>query len=76
MSERKVVHVVPEGDKWAVRSEGADRAASLHQTQDAAIDAARDIALNAGLGQVIIHRPDGTFREEHTYGQDPFPPAG
>ena len=76
MSERKVVHVVPDGDNWAVRSEGAGRAASTHKTQDAAIDAATDIAQNARLGQVVIHRPNGTIREEHTYGQDPYPPKG
>jgi len=76
MSERKVVHVVPDGEKWAVRSVGADRAASIHNKQDAAIDAARTIAQNAGLGQVVIHRPDGSIREEHTYGHDPFPPKG
>jgi len=76
MSERKVVHVVPDGDEWAVRSVGADRAASIHSTQGSAIDAARTIAVNAGLGQVVIHRPNGTIREERTYGQDPFPPAG
>ncbi len=76
MSERKTVHVVRDGDKWAVRSEGANRAASTHQTQDTAIDAARDIAQNARLGQVVIHRPNGRIREEHTYGKDPYPPKG
>lgn len=75
-SERKTVYVVPDGDKWAVRSEDAGRAASKHETQDAAIDAATDIAQNARLGQVVIHRPNGSIREEHTYGKDPYPPKG
>uniref|UniRef100_A0A7C4CBI3 DUF2188 domain-containing protein n=1 Tax=candidate division WOR-3 bacterium TaxID=2052148 RepID=A0A7C4CBI3_UNCW3 len=76
MPERKVVHVVPHGDQWAVRSEGSERAASVHSTQAEAIGAARTIAVNAGLGQVVVHRPDGRIREEHTYGRDPFPPKG
>lgn len=28
------------------------------------------------LGQVIIHKQDGTIQTEYTYGDDPSPPAG
>ena len=34
------------GDQWGVRGEGNDRLTSIHDTQQQAIDRARDIAIN------------------------------
>ena len=57
-------HIVPDGDHWAVKKEGTDRAVSTHGTQKEAIDSARD---SAAVGdEYVIHRPDGTIREQHT----------
>ena len=39
-------HVVPHQDGWAVRGAGNQRATSLHNTQQQAINAARGIARN------------------------------
>ena len=68
-------HVVPYGDKWAVRGEGNSRVTSTHETQADAQSAARDIAINQG-SEVVIHRPNGQIRDKDSYGNDPFPPPG
>ena len=51
-------HVVPRGDKWAVRKAGAERVTRRFNTQKEAIEAARGIARNRG-GEVFIHGRDG-----------------
>ena len=66
-------HVVPHNNDWAVRGEGNQKATSVHQTQQEAIDAAREIAIN-NRSEVVIHRPDGTIRDKDSYGNDPYPP--
>jgi len=58
-------HVVPHGEGWAVKKEGVERAHSTHETQKAAIDAARDAAKEGD--EIVIHRTDGTIREQVTY---------
>ena len=63
-------HVVPNGDKWAVKGAGNERATSLHATQTAATAAARDIARNQ-KSELFIHRPDGRIRDRDSYGNDP-----
>jgi hypothetical protein len=73
MSKR--IHVVPHGDGWATRREGASRVGSMHPTQSGANDAARSTAIRE-RGEVIIHRPDGRIRDSNSYGNDPFPPKG
>jgi hypothetical protein len=72
---KKNQHVVPSGDGWGVRGAGNGRLTSRHDTQAAAIDAARDIARNQG-SELFIHRPNGQIRARNTYGNYPFPPAG
>ena len=47
-------HVVPRGNKWAVRKGGAEKVTRRFDTQREAIDAARGIARNQG-GEVFIH---------------------
>jgi hypothetical protein len=66
-------HVVRRPDGWAVRGEGNSRDTSRHETQGAAIDAAREIAQNQ-RSDVVIHRPDGRIRDKDSYGADPAPP--
>lgn len=67
--------VVPNGDEWAVRGEGNQRATSIHRTQKDAINAAKEIAKNQ-KSEVIIQNQKGQIRERNTYGDDPFPPKG
>jgi len=58
---KKQVHVVPQGDSWAVKSAGASRAARVTSTQREAIQTARQIAINK-RAELIVHHPDGTIR--------------
>jgi len=66
-------HVVPSGNQWAVKREGAQRASSLHDTQGDAIQTGRDLARDQHT-ELVIHRPDGTIRDSNSYGNDPCPP--
>ena len=68
-------HVVPNGDGWAVRGAGSSRATSVHQTQQEAIRAAREIAKNQ-QSELFIHNREGQIRERNSYGNDPHPPKG
>jgi len=68
-------HVVPHQDGWAVKGEGNERATSVHDTQQQAIDSARDIARRQH-SELVIHRRDGRIRDKDSHGKDPFPPKG
>lgn len=69
-------HVVPHDGSWAIRGEGNSRVTSIHNTQQEAIEAGREIARNQG-GELFIHRRDGRIRERDTVaGNDPYPPKG
>ena len=68
-------HVVPHSQGWAVKSAGASRAASVHERQSDAINAARDAA-RAQKSELLIHGRDGQIRARDSYGNDDFPPKG
>ena len=71
---RKNQHVVPTKDrKWGVKGEGNQRLTKKTNTQQEAINAAREIAKNQG-SEVVIHRRDGIIRDKDSYGHDPHPP--
>jgi hypothetical protein len=78
MAKRKVYHVVPDTNSgsWKVKVEGGQRASSVHKTKHEAEEAARNLAENQPLGQVVIHGQDGRIQKEYTYGEDPHPPEG
>lgn len=66
-------HVVPHGDEWALRREGADRVTAIFDTQAQAIDAGRQVAENQAA-ELFIHGRDGRIRDRDSYGNDPNPP--
>jgi len=68
-------HVVPHSNGWAVKGAGNQRATSVHDTQQKAINSAREIAKNQH-SELIIHRPDGRIRDKDSFGNDEFPPRG
>ena len=77
MSARKVYHVTPDAERgWQVKAEDAKRASSMHGKKTEAVDRARELAQRQKLGQVIVHKKDGTIQTEYTYGNDPSPPKG
>lgn len=75
MSKRKPVHVTPRDEGWAVIREGADRASSVHPTQEEAERAGRGTARRDET-EFFLHGRDGRIRERDSYGHDPHPPRG
>ena len=71
MVDRKTYHVEHEEGEWKVEAEHARRASGVFETKAEAIDRARELAKAQGLGQVIVHKRDGTIQTEWTYGEDP-----
>lgn len=67
---KKNQHVVPSGDKWAVKGAGNEKHTRVVNTQKEAINIAREIAKNQ-QSELIIHRPDGTIRDKDSFGNDP-----
>ena len=61
---------------WKVSAAGTSRASAITDTQQQAIDRARDIVRNLGGGEVTIHGRDGRIRDSDTIppGNDPYPP--
>jgi len=68
-------HVVPHGDKWAVKGAGNSKATKVCNTQTEARSVARGIAIHQN-SELFVHRGNGQIRERNTYGNDPFPPRG
>ena len=70
-------HVVPDSEGgWNVRAPNADRSSGHFDTQQQAIDRAREIVRNSGGGEVVIHDRGGRVRDSDTVppGRDPNPP--
>lgn len=72
----KNIHVTLRSDsgQWAVKTQGAEKAAGLFQTQAEAIAAAREIAVNR-KGELFIHDKGGRIRDRDSFGNDPHPPT-
>lgn len=69
----KNIHVVPHGNKWAVKEEGSSQPLSTHRTQGAAEQSGRSEA-RANQSELITHRPNGQIRSKDSFGSDPNPP--
>lgn len=67
----------PDGS-WENKRNDADRASSVHDTQKAAQDAARDMLSRQGGGELTTKGVDGKIRDKDTVrpGNDPNPPRG
>jgi Uncharacterized protein conserved in bacteria (DUF2188) len=61
---------------WANKRHDAGKASSVHQTQEAAEDAAKEMLKNQGGGELIVKGRDGQIRSKDTIhpGNDPNPP--
>lgn len=68
-------HVTPKDGKWQVKGAGNRRASVIFDTQQEAINKAREIAIKQKT-EVVIHRPNGRIRDKDSYGNDPHPPKG
>lgn len=69
-------YIVKHEDGWAVKKAGAERASSIHDTQQEAERAAKNTVANLGGGEVRIQGRDGQWRDSDTVppGNDPLPP--
>ncbi|MCI0529768.1 MAG: DUF2188 domain-containing protein [Nitrospira sp.] len=69
-------YVTRHEDGWAVKKPGAERASSVHDTQQEAEGRAKEIVENLGGGEVRIQGRDGKWRDSDTVppGNDPNPP--
>ena len=65
-----------EDGNWVNKRNDADRAGSVHDTQRAAEDAAREMLRNEGGGELTTMGRDGKIRSKDTIapGPDPLPP--
>jgi hypothetical protein len=66
----KNVHVVPDGNSWAVKTEKSEKSYRVTDTQKQAIEIAREVAKNQ-QSELIIHRPNGEIRQKDSFGNDP-----
>ena len=62
-----VYHVVPSGDEWAVKKQGAEQASRVAATQKEAIEHAETFARRQAPSRVIIHDEDGTIEAQHSF---------
>jgi Uncharacterized protein conserved in bacteria (DUF2188) len=62
--------------EWVNKRNDADRAGSKHETQRDAINAARDMLINTGGGELTVKGENGRIRSKDTIppGNDPNPP--
>lgn len=72
---RESRHVVPHGNGWGIRKAGASKVSGTFETQQAAIDKAREVARREGA-ELYVHGRDGRVRERSSYGTDRYPPKG
>lgn len=68
-------HVVKTENGWGVLGENNTRITKNFETQKAAIEKAREIAINQ-KSELLIHGQNGKIRERNSYGNDPYPPKG
>ena len=62
--------------KWVNKRNDSDRASSIHETQKEAENAAREMLINQGGGELTTQGRNGKFRSKDTIppGKDPLPP--
>lgn len=61
---------------WQNKRNSASKASSVHDTQAAAVQAAKQMLMNQGGGELSIQGTNGRIRSKDTIppGNDPFPP--
>ena len=71
--KRKVFHSSLTNSGWAVTEGGetVSRHSNQKANEAAAVAAGRKAHEDGGLGQAVLHKSDGSIREERTYGKDP-----
>lgn len=73
---RNIYDVSTHPSGWQVKKRGNANASVIEATKAAAVAAGQTIAKNNQPSQLVVHKEDGSFDYEYTYGDDPYPPAG
>lgn len=69
---RKTYHITKGNDEqWKGTLEGSHRASVSADTKAEALERTVNLAKQAPLGQVVIHKGNGVIQGERTYGRDP-----
>lgn len=69
---RKIYHVTKANDgHWKAALVGAGRASVSAETKAEAVEKTVELARQADLAQVVIHKENGVIQSERTYGRDP-----
>ena len=76
MATRKTYHVTHVNGHWQGKIEDAERASIISNTKDEAVEKTIELAKKNMPSSVRIHKLDGTFEDERTFMNDPFPPRG
>jgi len=76
MSQRTKYHVLPSQNGWEGMMEGAIRASVVSKSKEEVLERTIKLAQRRIPSSVLIHKADGTFQEERSYGSDPYPPKG
>ena len=71
---RNVYRVQHIDEQWRVRHE--DSTLSSHPNKEETVAAGTAVAKVNEPSQLVVHKMDGTFEYEYTYGGDPSPPKG
>ena len=67
--------VIPHDGGWAVAKESRERVSAKFDTQDEAIERAREIIANAGGGEMTVMAENGTIRQKNTIAPGNESPA-
>lgn len=65
--KHSVIHVMHSDAGWAVKREGASRAARVFKTKKEALEAAHKWVQDSLPGELIVHHPDGTVESRHSF---------
>jgi uncharacterized protein YdaT len=63
-------HVVSEGERWAIKTEGSPQVSALFKTQSEAWERAKALARRE-RSEAILHGKNGLVRARSAYGCDP-----
>ena len=74
MPQKRSIAVEPRPyGRWAVQTDGSERATSLHETKADAVTRAREVAKRRRT-DLVIKNKDGTIAQRDRYGRDSLPP--
>jgi hypothetical protein len=70
--DRTVYHVLSHGEKgWKAENVGNNKTIVEDDTKEQVIQKIKERAGQEEPSQVMVHKSDGTFKYESTYGDDP-----